>query len=81
MGVIKTLKSSMEANGAKSSSVVMVLVAALAMVAVLVALFTNTFFGLRKPMISDLSEVFGTTVNILLCKSRPNDSFSMQLRW
>ena len=73
MGVIKTLKSSIEANGAKSSSVVMVLVAALAILVVFVALFTNTFFGLSKPMISDLSEVFGTTVSVLLCKSRAND--------
>lgn len=52
MGVFSTLKSSIEANGAKSSSCVIVLVAALAMLVVFVELLTKVFLGLNNPMIN-----------------------------
>ena len=52
MGVFSTLKSSIEANGAKSSSCVIVLVAALAMLVVFVELLTKVFLGLNSPMIN-----------------------------
>ena len=43
IGVLKTLKSSIDANGAKSSSSVKVLVALLAMLIVFVELLTKIF--------------------------------------
>ena len=57
IGVMEnTLKSSILANGANISSVVMVLVATVAMLIVLVPQWTNSFFGFKKQDMFDLSD-------------------------
>ena len=72
MGVMRTLRSSMEANGAKSSSVVMVLVATVAILMVFVALFV--VFGLLLNMF-DLSECFEHTNQVVVSFLHVNGVF------